>query len=96
MVVKPHEKVAERSRAVEKAVYTLLDRCDDYRRTVQELLAAEESTTEPRRQLVHRLTQLSGRVDELTRILEGDALTVLVPMIDRLFTLERAERGVDI
>jgi hypothetical protein len=29
-------------------------------------------------------------------MLEDEALTELVPMLDRLFTLERAERGEDI
>lgn len=92
----PHEEMAARTEAVETAFYGLLDVCDEYRETVRRLLGAEESASEPREQLLHRLDQLSGRIDEVIRILEDDALTVMIPMFDRLFTIERAERGADI
>lgn len=94
--MKPHEVMTEKSRAVEEAFYGLLDVCDDYRMTVEELLSAEQGSGEPREQLVHRLEQMSGRITTIVRILEDDALTELLPMMDRLFTLERAERGEDI
>jgi hypothetical protein len=45
---------------------------------------------------VHRLEQMSGRISRIIEILEDDALTEMLPVIDRLFTLERAERGEDI
>ena len=96
MAVTPHEEMTARTRALEAAFYGLLDACDDYRETVTRLLEAEREADEPREQLEHRLAQLSGRVDQMTRILEDDALTVLVPMVDRLFTIERAEQGIDI
>lgn len=94
--MKPHEVMTEKSRAVEEAFYGLLDVCDDYRTTVEELLSSEQGSGEPREQLVHRLEQMSGRITKIVRILEDDALTELLPMMDRLFTLERAERGEDI
>jgi hypothetical protein len=39
---------------------------------------------------------MSGRVSRIIAILENEALTEMLPMLDRLFTLERAERGEDI
>jgi hypothetical protein len=39
---------------------------------------------------------MSGRISRIITILEDDALTELLPLLDRLFTLERAERGEDI
>lgn len=92
----PHEQVAERTEAVEAAFYRLLDECDRYRATVEELLAAEEGSELPREQLVHRLRMLSGRMNSIIRILEDDALNELLPVLDRLFTIERAEQGIDI
>lgn len=92
----PHEVMTEKTRALEDAFYHLLDVCDDYRQAVEQLLATEREAVEARTQLIHRLQQLSGRISNVTRILEDDALTEMLPMIDRLFTLERAERGEDI
>jgi hypothetical protein len=96
MAVKPHEVMAERTSELETAFYDLLDVCDRYRLSVQGLLADEEGGPEPREQLVHRLEQMSGRVSRIIAILENEALTEMLPMLDRLFTLERAERGEDI
>lgn len=92
----PHEVMKEKTQAVERSFYGLLDVCDDYRQTVEGLLAAEEASDESREQLVHRLRQMSGRITNIIRILEDEALTEMLPMLDRLFALERAERGEDI
>lgn len=94
--MKPHEVMTEKTRDLEDSFYGLLSVCDDYRRAVEGLIAAEAETAEPRQQLVHRLQQLSGRISNIIRILEDQALTEMLPMLDRLFTLERAERGEDI
>lgn len=91
-----HEQMQARTEALETAFYDLLDACDDYRRTADELLETENAAGEPREQLIHRLRQLSGRADELKRVLEDDALTIMLPMLDRLFALKNAERGLDI
>ncbi len=91
-----YEQMRERTEALEQAFYALLDACDAYRRTAGELVAGEVAAEGSREQLVHRLRQLSGRAEELVRVLEDDALTILLPMLDRLFAIERAERGVDI
>jgi hypothetical protein len=96
MAVKPHEVMTQRTAELEEAFYALLGVCDDYRSSVDELLAAERDSDAPREQLVHRLAQMSGRINRVVEILEDEALTELVPMLDRLFTLERAERGEDI
>ena len=92
----PHGVMAEKTAALEDAFYRLLGVCDDYRTTIDGLLAAEQDSAAPREQLVHRLDQLSGRISRIITILEDDALTEMLPIIDRLFTLERAERGEDI
>lgn len=94
--MKPHELMQGKTRALEEAFYGLLEACDDYRTMVERLVAAEEESGEPREQLVHRLSQLSGRIDRITCILEDEALTEMLPMLDRLFALERAEQGIDI
>lgn len=94
--MKPNEVMAEKTRALEDSFYGLLEVCDDYRTAVEGLLAVEEEAGEPREQLVHRLQQMSGRIGNIIRILEDQALTEMLPLLDRLFTLERAERGEDI
>jgi hypothetical protein len=45
---------------------------------------------------VRRLDQLSDRISRIIKILEDDALTEMLWIIDRRFALERAERGEDI
>lgn len=96
MAVKPHEVMTEKTAVLEQAFYQLLGVCDDYLSAVDDLLAEESSAESPRPQLVHRLQQLSARVSRIRQILEDDALTEMLPVLDRLFTLERAERGDDI
>jgi len=96
MVVKPHEVMKDKTAALEDAFYELLRVCDDYREATGDLLADERDSGAPREQLVHRLDQLSGRVSRIITILEDDALTELLPILDRRFALERAERGEDI
>ena len=96
MAVTPHDVMKERTAALEDAFYRLLAVCDDYLTAVDGLLADERGSATPRDQLVHRLDQLSGRISRIITILEDDALTEMLPILDRLFTLERAERGEDI
>lgn len=91
-----HEQMAAETEALQAAVYGLLNTCDDFEKAVASLLASEQESESPRDQLVHRLNQMSGRVNRITRILEDDVLTELLPVLDRLFALERAERGADI
>lgn len=94
--MRPHEVMTEKTRALEQSFYGLLEVCDDFRETVARLLAEEERSDQPREQLVHRLRQMSARINNIGHILEDDALTEMLPILDRLFTLERAERGEDI
>lgn len=94
--MKPHEVMGERTAALERAFYDLLAVCDDYRSAVTDLLETERGAEEPREQLLHRLQQMAARIDRIVTILEDDVLTEMLPMLDRLFTLERAERGEDI
>jgi hypothetical protein len=96
MAVRPHEVMKERTAALETAFYDLLGVCDEYRTAVEELLTAERAADSPREQLVHRLEQMSGRISRIITILEDEALNEMLPVVDRLFTLERAERGEDI
>ena len=92
----PHEQMEERTRELEDAFYRLLDACDEYLQTAERLLAEEKAKDEPRAQLVHRLEQLSRNVGRISEILEDDALTILLPVLDRLFALKNAEVGKDI
>ena len=94
--MKPHEVMKERTAGLETAFYDLLAVCDEYRTSLEELRTAERAAETPRDQLVHRLEQMSARISRIITILEDDALTELLPLLDRLFTLERAERGEDI
>ena len=94
--MRPHEVMTERTARLETTFYDLLTVCDQYRASIAELLAAERAADTPRDQLVHRLEQMSGRIERIITILEDDALTELLPLLDRLFTLERAEGGEDI
>ena len=96
MAVKPHEVVTARTKELETSFYALLGVCDAYRTEVAGLIAAERAAAEPRAQLIHRLEQMSGRMNRIIAILEDDVLSEMLPMIDRLFALERAERGEDI
>jgi hypothetical protein len=86
----------ERTAALERSFYGLLDVCDEYRSSADQLLAEERASANPREQLIHRLEQMSSRISRMTAILEDEALTEMLPILDRLFTLERAERGEDI
>ena len=96
MAVKPHDVMKEKTAALEDAFYQLLGVSDDYGNAVHQLLADERSSGTPREQLVHRLDQLSDRISRIITILEDDALTEMLWIIDRRFALERAERGEDI
>jgi hypothetical protein len=88
--------MAERTAALEDAFYELLGVSDAYGNAVHQLLADERSSGAPRDQLVRRLDQLSDRISRIIKILEDDALTEMLWIIDRRFALERAERGEDI
>ena len=94
--MKPHEVMAERTEALEDAFYELLAVSDAYGTAVHQLLADERSSGAPREQLERRLEQLSDRISRIIKILEDDALTEMLWLIDRRFALERAERGEDI
>ena len=94
--MKPHEVMKEKTAALEDSFYELLRVSDDYRDAVQQLLAEERTSGAPREQLVRRLDQLSDRISRIITILEDDALTEMLWIIDRRFALERAERGEDI
>jgi len=96
MALTPHQVIQERTAALEEAFYGLLAVCDEYRTAVESLLSEERKGEPPREQLIHRLAQLSGRISRIITILEDDALTEMLPILDRLFAVERAERGEDI
>jgi hypothetical protein len=96
MAVTPHDIMREKTAALEDAFYELLRVSDDYGNAVRQLLADEQGSGAPREQLVHRLDQLSDRISRIITILEDDALTEMLWIIDRRFALERAERGEDI
>ena len=86
----------EKTAALEQAFCQLLGVADEYAQAVQQLLADERSSAAPRAQLEHRLDQLKDRISRIITILEDDALTEMLWILDRRFALERAERGEDI
>ena len=94
--MKPHEVMSEKTAALEDSFYQLLGVADAYGNAVHQLLADERSSGAPRDQLVRRLDQLSDRISRIIKILEDDALTEMLWIIDRRFALERAEQGEDI
>ena len=96
MAVKPHDVMKEKTASLEEAFYQLLRVSDDYGNAVQHLLADERGSDAPREQLMRRLDQLSDRISRIIKILEDDALTEMLWIIDRRFALGRAERGEDI
>jgi hypothetical protein len=88
-----HDRVAEETRALESAVYGALDACDAYLGTVGALLDAEEAKDDPNEMVVKRLRQFRGKASAIVRILEDDALTEMLFLVDRLHALEAAEEG---
>ncbi|GIU91720.1 MAG: hypothetical protein KatS3mg011_0626 [Acidimicrobiia bacterium] len=88
-----YERVRERTRELESALYAALDAADRYRETVSEILAREESSPTANEMVSKRLRQFLGKSEAIIRTLEDDALTEMLFLIDRLFALEAAEEG---
>lgn len=88
-----HDAVEVKTRALEAAVYGALDACDAYLETVRALLAAEEAKDEPNEMVVKRLRMFEGKASAIVTIIEDDALTEMLTLVDRLHALADAERG---
>jgi len=88
-----HEKVSAKTQMMEDAIYAALEAIDDYRTTIEGLISDQESSAQPNEMLVKRLRQFDGKAEAMTRIVEDEVLTELLFCIDRLFSVELAERG---
>ncbi len=93
MAVRPHERVGERTREMEKAIYAALDALDAYRDTCREIVAEQKASDDPNQMLVKRLQQLAAKADTMTKTIEDDVLAELMFCLDRLFSVKMAEEG---
>ncbi len=88
-----HDAVEPKTRELEEAVYGALDACDAYLETVREHLAAEEAKPEPNAAVVKRLRLFEKKASAMVTVIEDDAITELLTLVDRLHALADAELG---
>ncbi|MDH4115899.1 MAG: hypothetical protein OEX04_05855 [Acidimicrobiia bacterium] len=93
MAVKPHELIAERTHSMEGAIYSALDAIDAYGAAARKVIADEEAGAAPNEMLVKRMKQFASRADTMSKVIEDGVLTELMFCLDRLFSVEMAERG---
>ena len=91
--MRPHERIEEKTRQMETAIYTSLDSIDEYLETLRELIAEQESSDDPNVMLVKRMRQFVERGERMTAIVEDDVLAQLMFCLDRLFSVKMAEDG---
>ena len=88
-----YEQVKAVTEPVEAAFYALLDRLDEYRELLDRLIGEEEAAAETNAPLVKRFRQFQVRADKITQLLEDDALTQMLGMLDRLHAVKDTEEG---
>ncbi len=88
-----YEEVKAQTEPMEAAFYALLDRLDEYRELLDRLIAEEEAAAETNSPLVKRFRQFQTRAEKMTKILEDDALTEMLGMLDRLHAVKDTEEG---
>lgn len=88
-----HEQVAAQTEAMEAAIYAALDAIDSYAETVGRLRAELASAAEPNTKLIKRLDQFLDRARAMTHTMEDQVVTELLFCVDRLFSVDLAERG---
>jgi len=93
MVVRPHERINEKTKDMETAIYGALSSIDTYIETVAELIAEQEALSEPNEMLVKRMKQFKQRGEAMVTILEDQVLAHLMFCLDRLFSVKAAEDG---
>ena len=91
--MRPHERIEEKTRQMETAIYASLDSIDEYLETLRELIAEQESSDDPNVMLVKRMRQFVERGERMTAIVEDDVLAQLMFCLDRLFSVKMAEDG---
>jgi hypothetical protein len=89
-----HDAVEVKTRELEDAVYAALDACDAYLETVRAHLAAETSKPEPNAAVVKRLKMFEKKASAMVTVIEDDAITEMLSLIDRLHALGDAELGI--
>lgn len=93
MALSAYERVGDKTKKMETAVYAALSAIDTYRDTVREVIAEQQQLDEPNTMLVKRMTQFDGRAEAMVSIIEDDVLTHLMFCMDRLFAVKLAEAG---
>lgn len=88
-----YEQVKAKTVPLEEAFYGLLEHIDEYRKLLERLIAEEEATKRPNEALVQRFQQFIGKASSMTAILEDDALTEMLWLIDRLHAVKDTEEG---
>lgn len=91
--MRPHEVMAEKTKAMEAAIYAALSSIDDYAAAAGRVITDEEASGEPNDMLVKRMAQFVKKAETMTSIIEDDVLAQLMFCLDRLFSVEMAENG---
>lgn len=91
--MRPYERITEKTKDMETAIYGALSSLDTYLETVAELIAEQEASSEPNEMLVKRMEQFQQRGEAMVTILEDQVLAHLMFCLDRLFSVKTAEDG---
>ena len=93
MAMTTYERVAARTAEMDTAIYAALDAIDGYQQEMSTLITEHREAAEPNQALIKRLGQFQGKAQTMTSVIEDDVLTELLFCVDRLFSVELAERG---
>lgn len=93
VAVRPHERIGEKTREMEAAIYGALEAIDAYLGTLAELIAEQEASGEPNVMLVKRMKQFTQRAETMVKIIEDQVLAQLMFCLDRLFAVKMTEEG---
>ncbi len=93
MALSVHEQIAAKTEAMESAIYAALDAIDSYAETVAQVRAQQAAAEHPNEKLVKRLDQFLAKARSMTTTMEDDVVTELLFCVDRLFSVDLAERG---
>ena len=91
--MRPHEVIAEKTKAMESAIYAALAAIDDYAAAAQQVVDDQQVLAEPNEMLVKRMAQFVKKAETMTGIIEDEVLAHLMFCLDRLFSVEMAENG---
>lgn len=93
VAVTAYERVKESSDAMSDAIYAALDAIDVFKATADEIAAEQGDEEEANIGLVKRMKQFSTRATAMVATIEDRVLDDLNFCMDRVFSVELAERG---